>query len=115
MRNSLTPAEEKLWSRIRRKQVRGFRFRRQYAISRYITDFYCPEAELAIELDGDTHCAPGQAEYDEARQQYLEELGISVLRFTHDQVINNTDAVVGVIRHWLTQNAAPRTARRGRI
>ena len=114
MRKSPTPAEEKLWRRIRKKQVSGFRFRRQYAISRYITDFYCPEAELAIELDGDIHCAPGQAEYDRERQQYLEELGISVLRFTNDQVINSTDSVVGVIRHWLARHAAPHTARRGR-
>ena len=114
MRKSLTPAEEKLWRRIRKKQVNGFRFRRQYAISRFITDFYCPEAELAIELDGDIHDVPGQAEYDEERQLYLEGLGISVLRFTNDQVINRTDEVVGVIRNWLTRHAVPRPAWRGR-
>ncbi|MCY4064408.1 MAG: endonuclease domain-containing protein [Chloroflexi bacterium] len=114
MRKSPTPAEEKLWRRIRKKQVSGYRFRRQYAISRYITDFYCPEAKLAIELDGDIHGAKGQAEYDEDRQLYLEELGLSVLRFTNDQVINNTDAVVDIIRKWLTRHAVPRPAWRGR-
>ena len=108
MRKSPTPAEERLWHRIRKRQVKGFRFRRQYAIARYITDFYCPEAALAIELDGDIHNMPGQAGYDEQRQLFLESVGISVLRFTNDQVISNTDRVVAVIRNWLTQHAARR-------
>lgn len=59
-RHAMTPAEEVLWKRLRNRQL-GFKVRRQHPIGRFITDFYCAEARLAIEIDGDTHTAPDQA------------------------------------------------------
>jgi len=110
MRKHPTQAEDALWQRLRKRQVKGFRFRRQHAIGPYIADFYCFEASLVIEVDGGIHDEPSQAEYDEERQQYLESLDLRVLRFTNAQVINNADAVVEVIGNWLAKYAASRTA-----
>jgi len=59
---------------VRRRQL-GFKIRRQHPIDRFIADFYCAEARLVIEIDGDSHVAPDQAEYDEARTLWLEERG----------------------------------------
>ena len=55
LRQEMTPAEMKLWSLIRRRQINGCRFRRQQIIAGFIVDFYCPELALVIEIDGDVH------------------------------------------------------------
>ena len=94
MRKEPTPAEDVLWQRLRRKQVGGFRFRRQAPIDRFIVDFYCAEARLVIEVDGSIHDEPEQADYDADRQVYLESKGIRVLRFSNGDVIQQTDAVI---------------------
>ena len=52
LRLRTTKAEQKLWSLLRNRQLRGKKFRRQHAIANYIVDFYCNECKLAIELDG---------------------------------------------------------------
>ena len=87
MRKRPTRAETILWQFLRRKQMRGFRFRRQHPIGRYIVDFYCRQAQLAVEVDGSTHLSKEAAEYDKQRTQFLNELGLSVLRFSNEQVI----------------------------
>jgi very-short-patch-repair endonuclease len=69
LRHPQTPAEQKLWSRLRNRQLNGFKFRRQHPIDRFIIDFYCDEAKLCIEVDGDSHAE--QIEYDQARTVYL--------------------------------------------
>ena len=97
MRKNLTPAENILWQRLRKKQFGGLRFRRQHPIGRFIVDFYCAEARLVVEVDGGVHDEPGHAEYDEDRQRFLQALGLRVLRFSNAQVINETDAVLEVI------------------
>jgi len=74
LRRELTPAEGKLWSHLRLKQLCGFRFRRQHAIGSYIVDFYCPSRGLVIEIDGDTHV--DREEYDAERTEWLEEQGL---------------------------------------
>lgn len=114
MRRNPTPAENVLWQRIRKKQINGFRFRRQQAMGRFIVDFYCFEAKLVIEIDGAVHDVPSRAEYDEQRQHHLESLGLFVLRFTNAQVINNAVAVVEFIGDWLAQNSPTRTPPPGR-
>jgi very-short-patch-repair endonuclease len=73
-RKKSTPAERKLWSRIRDDQM-GVTFRRQHAVANYIPDFCCPKVKLIIELDGSQHLE--QAEYDEQRTKYLNTLGYS--------------------------------------
>jgi very-short-patch-repair endonuclease len=73
-RHPLTPPEAKIWRAVRNRQL-GFMIRRQHPIGRFIADFYCAEAMLVIEIDGDVHADPDQAEYDQARTGWLEERG----------------------------------------
>ncbi len=73
------------------------KFRRQHSIGGFIVDFYCPEKRLAIELDGDVHEEKKQATYDKARQKTIEALGIKVLRFTNEDVIQNVEDVLKAI------------------
>ena len=97
MRENPTVAEDILWQRLRRKQVGGFHFRRQHPIGRFIVDFYSAKARLVIEVDGEIHDMSEQAEYDAARQGFLEKLGLKVLRFENAQVLRETNAVIEVI------------------
>ena len=94
LRRESTPAESRLWSRIRNDQL-GVTFRRQHAVGIYIPDFCSPRAKLIIELDGSQHM--GQADYDEERTRYLESLGYRVIRFWNNDVLNNIDGVIRAI------------------
>lgn len=96
LRKKSTPAERKLWSRIRDDQL-GFNFRRQHAIGNYIPDFVCIEKKLIIELDGSQHLE--QQKYDEQRTKYLNSLGYKVIRFWNNEVTNNIDSVILAILH----------------
>ena len=92
MRREQTAAEKHLWQRLRHKQVGGYKFRRQHVIDRFVVDFYCAEARLVVEVDGPTH--DYTQEEDALRTEFLESLGLRVLRFTNDEVFQATDAVV---------------------
>jgi len=96
MRHPQTLAETTLWHMLRNRQT-GFKFRRQHPIERFIVDFYCAEAKLLIEVDGESHLEPDQEEYDKARTEYLERLGYKVIRFTNNDVRYNINAVVDKI------------------
>ena len=103
LRKESTPAEAKLWSRIRNDQL-GVTFRRQHAIGNYISDFCSPKAKLIIELDGSQHLE--QEEYDNERTKYLESLGYKVIRFWNNDVTNNIDGVILVIIHAMKDEAS---------
>ena len=96
MRQPQTAAEATLWGAIRNRSV-IYKFRRQHPIDRFIIDFYCAQVKLCIEIDGASHLAPEQIEYDVARTEYLEALGYKVIRFTNDDVRYNINAVVDAI------------------
>jgi leucyl-tRNA synthetase len=96
MRHPQTPAEATLWRAVRGRNL-IYKFRRQHPIDRFIIDFYCAQAKLCIELDGESHLEPGQMEYDKARTEYLEYLGYKVIRFTNNDVRYNIHAVVDAI------------------
>src|SRR5688572_16152409 len=96
MRHPLTPAEKKVWDRVRTQQL-GFKIRRQHPIGRFIVDFYCTKAKLVIEIDGDTHAELDQAEYDQARTAWLEAQGYRVIRFQNAEVHKNLEAVMAAI------------------
>jgi very-short-patch-repair endonuclease len=96
LRKESTPAEQKLWSRLRNDQL-GINFRRQHAIGNYIPDFCSPKAKLVIELDGSQHSE--QEEYDIERTRYLESQGYTVIRFWNNQVMNDMDGVIRAIVH----------------
>lgn len=97
MRKEPTFAESVLWERLRRKQIGGFKFRRQHPVGNFIVDFYCSEAHLVIEIDGSIHDMKEQVEYDMNRQQFLEELGIRVIRFSNEDVCKQTNDVIECI------------------
>ena len=92
LRSKATAAEIRLWSRLRRKQLHGFRFRRQQPIGPFIVDFFCPEAKLVVEVDGGQHNV--EEEKDAKRTRWLEERGYRVVRFWNNDVLSNTDGVV---------------------
>jgi len=94
LRKDPTPAERKLWSRIRNDQL-GVNFRRQHAVGNYIPDFVCIQKKLIIELDGGQHLE--QKEYDAERTKYLESQGYRVLRFWNNDVTNNLETVLAEI------------------
>ena len=98
LRKNMTRAEEVLWSRLRKKQVDGFTFRRQHPIDIYIVDFYCHEFNLIIEVDGEIHEIPEVSEHDEGRTAELERLGLVIIRFTNQEVIQQTDNVINRIK-----------------
>ena len=98
LRNNQTGAEKILWEKLRRRQVEGFKFRRQYGIGEYIVDFYCSELKLVIEIDGEYHENKGVKEYDLERDKYLTSLGFKVIRFTNDEVVDECEKVVEKIK-----------------
>ncbi len=93
LRNSVSTIEKILWSKIRNQQL-GVKFRRQHGIGKYIVDFYCPDFQLVIELDGDSHYQEGAQEYDYVRDEFMRAAGLRILRFTNIEVMNNLDEVV---------------------
>lgn len=100
LRNNLTDAEQRLWQRLRRKQILGLQFYRQKPILNFIVDFYCPAANLVIECDGGQHYTAEGLEADRARDQALAQLGVNVLRFDNRQVMGQiNDVVEAVYQH----------------
>ena len=99
LRKRLTDAESKLWSRLRGRQVDGCKFRRQHPVGPYIVDFACLERGLVVELDGSQHME--RTKEDMARTRLLEQEGFTVLRFWDNQVFEEMDAALEVIRRAL--------------
>ncbi len=101
LRADLTPAEAKLWSALKNKQLAGRKFRRQQSIDRYIVDFYCPSEQLIVELDGSVHDDLPRNQYDHARQKHLESLGFTVVRFANEMVFDQLENVLsGIEKHF---------------
>jgi imidazole glycerol-phosphate synthase subunit HisF len=102
LRKEQTEAESILWNKLRRRQVSGYKFRRQHPIKNFITDFYSHELNLVIEVDGGIHNDPQQKEIDIARQETINDLGIKVLLFTNEEIFNNIDFVITSIKNSIT-------------
>ena len=95
LRKNMTGAEQLLWRGLRKRQLNGFRFRRQHPIGKYIVDFVCLEQKLIVELDGGQHLE--QQRYDIQRDDWLRSQGYTVLRFWNNQVMNELDQVLEAI------------------
>lgn len=95
LRQRMTDAERKLWQKLRASQL-GVKFRRQTPMGNYVVDFYCHACRLVVELDGSQHLE--QVAYDEQRTIYLNNLGLTVLRFWNNEVLLNTDGVLERIK-----------------
>lgn len=99
-RRNQTDAESLLWKQLRNRQIKGYKFRRQYPINNFILDFYCVEKKLAIEVDGSQHIK--RKLYDDRRTQELQKFGIQVLRFWDNDVLKHIDGVLEKILANLT-------------
>ena len=91
LRKEQTKEEALLWYNFLRKYP--LRFHRQYVIGNYITDFYCHKAKLVVELDGSQHFEPEEMQKDAARTAYLQSLGLRVLRFSNQDILQKFRAV----------------------
>ena len=103
LRKNMTLAELILWKKLKDKKIFKSKFRRQHPVDIFIVDFYCHEYRLVIEIDGEIHNNEETKEYDLGRTAELKKYGISVLRFTNDEVIYNLDYVVTRILEVLTK------------
>jgi very-short-patch-repair endonuclease len=94
LRKNMTKAEASLWKYVlRKKQLKGYQFRRQRPVLNYIADFLCKDLMLIIEVDGITHDTETTVLKDIRRQQVLEKNGFKVVRFTDEEVLNNISGV----------------------
>jgi very-short-patch-repair endonuclease len=113
LRKNMTFGEIALWRVLKGKQL-GVRFSRQIPIDQYIVDFYCKELQIAIEVDGAIHFAPGHQEKDIKRQKRLESLGVKVIRFSDSDVKNNLSWVLSEIKSYINDSLpTPSPSREG--
>jgi very-short-patch-repair endonuclease len=98
LRKNLTPAEAKLWKYLQNSQLDGRKFRRQHSVGQFIIDFYCPKEKLAVELDGNSHFNSVNEQYDIKRSEYLNSLGINVVRFENKDIFEKTEIVLKSIK-----------------
>ncbi len=106
-RKTPTPAEQKLWLDVLQgNKFEDLKFIRQKPLDEYIVDFYCSEYLLAVEIDGDSHGE--QKEYDRQRTERLNALGVTVLRYTNDEVMTNIEAVYEDLKIKITSLGKPR-------
>jgi very-short-patch-repair endonuclease len=94
LRQEMTPAEAVIWIELRNRNFHGHKFRRQQIIDGYIVDFYCEQAKLVVEIDGSVHDTTEQQIYDEHRNKVFNAKGISVVRFSNDDVLFKIDSVL---------------------
>lgn len=92
LRQRLTPAEWRLWSAVRNRQLDGLKFRRQVPFGPFVADFYCLECRIVVEVDGSVH--QYQQEQDAYRDAYMAAHGYRVIRFTNTEVLTNLPAVL---------------------
>ncbi|MGJ8654742.1 MAG: endonuclease domain-containing protein [Opitutaceae bacterium] len=104
LRSHMTPAEAKLWTYLKNKQIEGRKFRRQHSVDNYILDFYCPASKLAIELDGQAHDSAMATEYDHERTLFLQATNIRVIRFENKTIFDHPEWVLEQIRKALLVN-----------
>ena len=97
LRHQDTSAEHYLWLFLKNKQL-GYKFRRQHGIDSFIVDFYCPEKRLVVEIDGAPHFTVEGRIRDKERSKIIESYQIRVIRFTNNEVMNQTDVVISAIQ-----------------
>jgi len=94
LRKNATEAETILWSKLNKNKVLGLQFRRQHPINMFIADFYCPKINLVIEVDGSIHEIPEFKVHDNGRSDFLNDNGITVIRFSNEQITNEIDSTM---------------------
>ena len=94
LRKNQTPQEIILWSRLRDRNLKNLKFRRQYPIGKYIVDFICLEKKIIIELDGWQHKTEDSKKHDKERSKFLRQQGYEVVRFWNNEVNRNIEGVI---------------------
>ncbi|SFL06349.1 endonuclease domain-containing protein [Lysobacter sp. cf310] len=97
LRGDMTEAEQRLWLRLRRRQIQGVRFYRQKPLASYVVDFYAAAVRLVVEVDGGQHFEREAWAADRRREAVLRTMGLRVLRFDNRQVLLETEAVMATI------------------
>jgi very-short-patch-repair endonuclease len=97
LRKEMTMTEKIFWEQLKKNQIKGYRFRAQHPIGKFIVDFYCPKVLLAIELDGKIHLNKIVIERDDGREIEIQKLGIRILRFTNEDILKNIEKVLQTI------------------
>jgi very-short-patch-repair endonuclease len=97
LRRELTPPEKRLWSALKGKKLGGLSFRTQSPVGRYIADFYCHAARLVVEVDGRTHEGE-RLDHDRARDAWMQEHGIRVVRVQAKELLTNLNGVLRTIQ-----------------
>ena len=105
LRRDATQAERVAWALLRRNAMRGHYFRRQQVVEGFIVDFFCAKLRLVIEIDGEVHDSPDQAEYDQARDELLRTRGLRIVRIGNEGVSRGRLKAI-VIEH---ENTPPPT------
>lgn len=101
LRNNSTKAEVRLWLRLKGKQMRGYDFHRQKPLGKHIADFFCHELMLAIEVDGASHLLDEVKRKDRIKERSLNQLGVHLLRFTDEQVLDDMNNVLRSIAAYI--------------
>ena len=104
LRKNGTDAERLLWSKLRNKQINGYKFFRQYGIGQYIVDFYCPQLKAVIEVDGGQHYTHEGLEHDKQREERMVSCGIKTIRFSNLDILKNINGVLMRIKEELPQH-----------
>lgn len=95
LRSRMTVAEKLLWDHLKARKLDGLKFRRQQRVGNYIVDFYCAEFRLVVELDGAAH--ENREEYDAMREASLRAMGLEVVRFRNEEVLDHWERVLKAI------------------
>jgi len=100
LRNNCTPSEACLWQYLKGRYDGIYDFHRQKPLDRFIADFICIKLQLVIELDGSIHDSAEAQEKDRVKEEKLNQLGINVLRFRNEEVMENTSMVLDTISRY---------------
>ena len=98
LRNNSTSAEAVLWKYLKDSQLDGKKFRRQHSVGNFIMDFYCPSEKLNVELDGAGHYTSEGLENDKVRDEFINQLGIKIIRFENKLIFENINSVLEKIK-----------------
>ena len=107
MRKNPTDGEKALWNILRKFRYKGYIFRRQHPVNIFIADFYCHKLKLIIQVDGDVHDSEQAIQYDDGRTAELEKYGLSIMRFTNDQVLNEKEKITLQIQNYISTLTSP--------
>ena len=103
LRNNSTKSEIILWKHLKNKQLYGYSFHRQKPLLDFIADFYCYELNLVIELDGYTHNFEEVIEKDKIKEEALNAVGLTVMRFQDQEVFQNINNVLRVLENYILE------------